>query len=121
MNTKAISERLVELLRKKEFIKAQQELFHTSAVNIEPGFHPKPETRGLSNILKKEETFLAGIKKWYQFEVSDPMVSQDHFCVRMFSRLSIQNDLIIEVDELIIYQTGHGKIVSEQFFYSQPQ
>lgn len=121
MSVEAISKKLVDLLRKKEFLQAQQELFDSDASSIEPIFHPKVKTEGLANILHKEKEFLHAIKIWHEFEVSDPIISQDHFCIRMYSKLNLLNDQQLEVDELIVYEVLGDKIVREQFFYVPPR
>ena len=120
MNIEAISKRLVELLSNRELLQAQQELFDPGAVSIEPAFHSKAKTEGLTSILRKEKEFLNAIKIWHQFEVSEPIISKDHFCIRMHSKLTLLNNQQVEVDEVIVYEVRNQKIVKEQFFYTIP-
>lgn len=121
MRIEAISKRLVELLRRKEFLQVLEELFSPDAMSIEPDFHPRMKIEGLSNLLRREEEFLKSIKTWHDFEVSDPIVSRDYFSIRMYSRLSMINDQTLDIDELIVYQLSNDKIVKEQFFYEIPK
>ena len=83
--------------------------------------NPNPKTEGLANILEKEKEFLKAIKTWHQFDVSDPIVSSNHFCIHMYSKLTLQNDQEVEVDEIIVYEIRNGKIIQEQFFYTPPK
>ncbi|HAA12136.1 MAG TPA: hypothetical protein DCE41_10730 [Cytophagales bacterium] len=117
MSLDTISKRLVALLKKKEFLIAQQELFAPSVISLEPDFHPNPQTAGLTSVLQKEKEFLGAIMHWEAFDVSDPVLSKFHFCIRMYSKIVMQNDQRVEVDELIMYEVQNGKIVKEQFFY----
>lgn len=120
MSIETIGSRLVELLRNKHFIQAQQELFDREVISREPNHHPAPETRGISNILEKERRFLQTVAKWHELAVSDPVYSRDHFSIRMLSRISLHHGKELTLDEIIVYQVANNKIISEHFFYSQP-
>ncbi|MEM0939629.1 MAG: SnoaL-like domain-containing protein [Bacteroidota bacterium] len=121
MNIKVISSRLVDLLRNKDFLAAQEELFDVKVINVEPDFHPREKTEGITNLLKKEKAFLETIKMWYDLEVSDPIISQQYFSICMYSRLLMKNGHQLEIDEIIVYQVANNKIVKEQFFYTKPE
>lgn len=98
-----------------------QELFDPKVISMEPDFHPRAKTKGLSHLLHKEQEFLKAIKTWHDFEVSEPVISREHFCIRMYSKLSMHNGQHVGIDELIVYQVSNDKIVREQFFYGIPQ
>ena len=117
MKIEAISGRLVALLRQKKFVEAQKTLFHDEVISIEPDFHPKAITVGLSNVLLKEQAFLRQVKSWEAFEVSDPVLSKSHFCIRMSSKITTTHARKLEIDELVVYTVAEGKVVKEQFFY----
>lgn len=121
MSIGTISKKLVELLRKREFIRAQKELFDLDVIRIEPDFHPQVKIEGLSKILQKENEFITTIKTWHEHEVSEPVVGKDYFCIRMFSKLQMYNGQLLEIDELIVYQVSNEKIIKEQFFYDIPK
>jgi len=120
MNIDEISSRLVHLLREKRFLEAQQELFHENIISIEPDFHPKAKTEGLSNLQQKERAFLKNVRTWKDFKVSHPIVGANHFCIRMYSKLLTHHPSELEIDELIVYEVAGDKIVKEQFFYRAP-
>ena len=120
MNTEAIAHRLVELVRDKQFLQAQEELFDPKATSDEPDTHPRPKTVGLANILKKEKGFLAQLEKWIQFEVSEPIISKDHFAVRMYTHATMKDGIAVAVDEIVVYEVSGGKIINEKYFYQMP-
>lgn len=53
-----IANRLVELVRQKKFIEAQQELFANHAINQEPDKLKERSVNGLEAILKKEQSLM---------------------------------------------------------------
>lgn len=113
-----IAQRLVALLKEKKFLEAQKELYAPEATNIEPEPVSKRSVAGLEAMLLKEKTFLDNIKKWNNFEVSEPLVSKDYFSLRMITDVVLLNDKQVLIDEIIVYQVMDGKIVKEQFFYN---
>ncbi len=119
MTIEKISTRLLELLAQKAFIQALSELFDDQAVRTEPDFHPFPRTEGLQNLLNREEQFLGSIESWEAYHLSEPILSKDHFSIRMYTKLRMKSGQTLEADEIIVYQVRHGKITGETFFYSK--
>lgn len=117
MTIEAISQRLVQLLKNKAFIEAQEELFDDQVLSQEPYFHPQPQTKGLTQLIEKEQQFLASIASWLSYEVSAPIIAKDHFSLRLYARLKLHTGQTIEIDEIIVYQVAGNKIISETFFY----
>ncbi|PKV48837.1 hypothetical protein ATE84_0851 [Aquimarina sp. MAR_2010_214] len=117
MTTITIANKLVELLREKKFLEAQQQLFATNAINQEPDKFKEKSVVGLEAMVQKEKRFLLYVKKWNHFEVSEPLVSKDHFSIRMITDVTMVNNDNIEIDEIIVYEVSDGKIIKEQFFY----
>ncbi|MBG6131650.1 hypothetical protein IWQ47_003030 [Aquimarina sp. EL_43] len=117
MTTITIANKLVELLREKKFLETQQQLFATDAINQEPNKFKEKSVVGLEAMIQKEKRFLLYIKKWNHFEVSDPLVSKDHFSIRMITDVIMVNNDNVVIDEIIVYEVSDGKIVKEQFFY----
>ncbi|WP_106792426.1 SnoaL-like domain-containing protein [Aquimarina sp. Aq78] len=117
MTTITIANKLVELLREKKILEAQQQLFATDAINQEPDLYKEKSVVGLEAMIQKEKRFLLYIKKWNHFEVSEPLVSAHHFSIRMITDVTMVNNDNITIDEIIIYEVSDGKIIKEQFFY----
>ncbi len=112
-----LANQLVALLREKKFVEAQQQLFSSDAIAQEPEKFKERSVQGKENIILKEKRFLKGIKEWIHFEVSDPVVSQRHFSIRMYTEVELINNQKVMLDEIIVYEVLDGLIVKEQFFY----
>lgn len=117
MTITQISARLVELITNKAFVQALEELYDEHASSTEPNFHPNPKTEGLPGMIRKEQHFLDSIQTWEGFEVSEALISKDHFSIRMYSKLQLKSNAKLEIDELIVYQVKRGKIIHETYYY----
>ena len=119
MSIQEIADRLVERSRKGEWKQAQSELYADDAVSIEaeatPGFDA--ETKGLTALHEKVDRWEAMVEEAHGIDVSDPLVAQNSFAVRMVMDLTMKGQGRIVMNELCLYQVKDGKIVSEQFFY----
>jgi hypothetical protein len=117
MTTNEIAERLVALCRQGNFETAQQELYATDAINIEPygtAVFAK-ETKGLNAIIEKGRKFAAMIEQVHSISVSDPLVAGSSFACAMQLDLTIKGHGRMTLNELCIYEVKDGKVVSEQF------
>ncbi|MFM9839243.1 MAG: SnoaL-like domain-containing protein [Cyclobacteriaceae bacterium] len=112
-----IANRLVQLVREKKFIEAQQELFSTDAINQEPDKLKDRSVSGLDSILKKEMRFNASIKEWNSLEVSDPLVADDFFSIQLKMEIILRNDQKVALNEIGVYEVRNGKIISERFYF----
>ena len=117
LNTKQIAQQLVSLLKEKKFLEAQSQLFTQDASSHEPKPFSDRSACGLTAIMQKEELFLASIKEWKTFEITKPIISNDHFSIGMKANLILKNDREVSLDEIIVYQVEEGKIANEFFYY----
>ncbi len=119
MNTNEIAARLVELCRKGEFETAQNELFATDAVSIEPQASPAfaKETKGLAAIIEKGHKFDSMVETMHSLEVSEPVVTTQSFACSLKMDITMKGRPRAEMAELCVYEVKDGKIVSEQFHY----
>jgi hypothetical protein len=108
MTTQQVADRLVELCRKGEFVRAEQELYGPNIVHVE--FDGK-EFTGYETVLQKEVQFLAKLKAEPTVEVSDPIVAGDYFTIRMYMHCEHEDRGKININEIIIYKVTDGKIV----------
>ena len=117
MTTKEIAERLVALCRQGKFETAQQELYATDAVSIEPYATPAfaEETKGLSALIEKNHKFTALIEQVHSISVSESLVAGSSFACAMQLDVTIKGHGRMNLNELCIYEVKEGKIVSEQF------
>ena len=118
MTTQEIAQRLVELCRDGKTEEAKEELFAPGIVSIEPreGILPK-ETRGMDAIRKKAELFVSMVDDFYGDTISDPIIAGNYFSLSWTSDLKMKGQSRQTNNELCVYKTNGGKIVSEQFFY----
>lgn len=118
MTTQEIANRLVDLCRKGKTEEAKEELFAQDIISIEPreGILPK-ETKGIDAIRKKAELFISMVDNFYGDTISDPIVAGDYFFVSWASDLKMKGAPRQINNELCVYKTSGGKIVSEMFFY----
>lgn len=120
MSTQQVANRLVELCRQGQFDQAYQELFAQHAVAIEPEGAPNQRVEGRDNLLQKSKGFAQDVKEMHEFQVSDPVVSSNHFAVMMKMDVTSHSRGRSEMDEVCVYEVQDGKIVREQFFYPMP-
>jgi len=118
MSIQEIAVAMVNLLRRKKFIEAQTEFYHQNVFSMEPDGHQAPKTVGKKQLLEKERKFLKVVKEWHAYEVSEPLVSSNHFSLRMYSYITLIDGNSIELDEIIVYEVVDHKIVSEHYFYT---
>lgn len=118
MTTQQIADRLVALCRTGEYIKAQEELYHPEAISIEPDGAPVKEARGLQALKDKEKQFSEMIEEMHGSSVSDPLVADDHFAVRMSLDVTFKGAERSKSTEIAVYQVAEGKIIKEEFFFN---
>ena len=115
MNTiNEIAARLSSLCEKQEFLQAYEELFSEHAESIDPMNNNVPIT-GLGALMERERQFLEktdihGVK------VAAPSFAGNYFCVTMSLDFTPKGGERQKVEELCVYKTENGKIVSQQFF-----
>lgn len=118
MTTEAIAQRLVELTRQRDYIRAQEELFAGDAVSIEPhdtNYFEK-ETRGLDAIHGKTRKFDEMLEEVHSVEVSQPVIAPNSFACTLQLDVTMKGQGRMSMSELCVYQVKDGKIISEQFF-----
>ncbi len=117
MNTQQIADRLVAHCRTGDFEAAQKELFADNAVSIEQEASPAfaKETKGLKAIFEKGKKFGEMVQEMHSVEISDPMVAGDSFACKMRMDTTMKGRGRVNMEELCVYETENGKIVSESF------
>lgn len=121
MNTEQVARRLVELCRRGEFLKAQDELYAQDAVSLEPEGAPGGalgNARGLDAIREKGKAFDATYQEIHGVTVSDPLVAGEYFSIVMGLDATWKQGGRYAMEEICVYRVRNGKIVLEQFFYS---
>ncbi|MEP6466780.1 MAG: SnoaL-like domain-containing protein, partial [Parafilimonas sp.] len=118
MTTKEIAERLVTMCRNGKIEEAKEKLFAQDIISIEPfeGILPK-EVKGMDAIKKKAELFISLVENFYDNKISDPIIAGDYFSISWETDLQMKGEARKTNNELCLYKTKEGKIISEQFFY----
>lgn len=120
MNTEDVANRVVELTRKQEWMKAVEELYADDIVSVEAqsAEGDSPETRGIEGIRSKVDWWV-GTMEVHAIKVSGPFVAHDRFVVQYemdFSEKSSQ--MRRQMSEVGVYTVKDGKIVREEFLPS---
>ena len=112
----SISHRLIELLRKQEFVKAYTELFSADAESIDP-LNPRPGgLKGLSKLIQAEEQFLSKVKI-HGIEISEAIHAGSYFSISLVMSFHLEGKERV-IDEICVYKVDQGAIISQQFFIS---
>jgi len=120
MNTQQVANRLVELCRRGEFSKAQEELYARDAVSVEPEGAPAGplgSVRGLDAIRQKGKAFDETYETIHGVTVSDPLLAGDFFSIALGLDATWKQGGRYSMEEICVYRVRDGKIVLEQFFY----
>jgi hypothetical protein len=120
MDIKSIANRLVELCRAGKFEQAQEELYASDVVSIEPeGLPPGAlgNARGLPAIIEKGRQFRAAIEAVHGSSVSEPVVARNWFSVALMLDLTFKGRGRTKFEEICVFHVRDGKVVQEQFFY----
>ena len=118
MTTAEVANNLVSLCRQGNFEEAVSSLYSQDIVSIEPAHTPEPyHVEGLEVVKQKGAHFAASFQV-HGVEISDALISGNHFSVRMAMDVTQQdNQQRYTMDEVCVYEVKDGKIVREQFFY----
>ena len=121
MTTQQIADRLVELCRIGQSDTAYRELFAQDASSHEMPGVPGGSAHGLEAILAKAEAWDKDVEEIMRFEATDPLVYGHLFSVGMGIQLKKKDGTTTPFEqEICVYETRDGKIVSERFIYSMP-
>jgi len=118
MTIQEIANRLVELCRKGDFEKAQQELYASDVISTEPFATPEfeKETKGLKAVITKGEVFTSMVQEMHNLAVSQPLFADNSFAISMTMDVTMKGKERMRMTELCVYEVKDGKIKSETFY-----
>ncbi|SIO37614.1 SnoaL-like domain-containing protein [Chitinophaga niabensis] len=120
--TQEIAYKLISFCKKSDWQGAYDQLFSEDARSIESFKSPiaEIETIGLQAIRDKAKRFDELIEKVHEIKVSEPLIMNNHFSfsLTMDGEMTGKGYTVI-LSEICIYEVQKGKIVYEQFFYTQ--
>jgi len=73
--------------------------------------------KGLEAIYEKGRQFNAGIEAYHGMQVSEPLVAENWFSVKMVLDVTMKQWGRQVMQEICVYHVRNGKIDREQFFY----
>lgn len=118
MTTQDVAKKLVELCRNGENLKAINELYADHILSVEPQGTQVKEVEGKQAVIEKELQFFGMIEEVHLSEVSDPLVADNFFSVKMKMIMTLKGMGRINMDEICVYQVENGEIVREEFFFT---
>jgi hypothetical protein len=113
MTTRMVADRLIALCKEGAFVQAQQELYHTDIVRVEPD---GTRTTGAAKMLEQEQRFLASLERIYSIGYTEPLVAGNYFSVVLKMEIDMKQRGDITLEEVCVYEVVDGKVVFEQFF-----
>lgn len=120
MTTAEVANQLVEICRSGEWEKAYASLYADHAVSIEPAGGPWPERcEGMDAIKAKGDQWGSMVEDFHGVEIEGPLVAGDYFTCTMKMDITMKGMGRSQNEEICLYKVEDGKIVSEQFFYTQ--
>jgi hypothetical protein len=118
MTTQEVATRFDELAQDEKWFDIQQELFDENVRSIEPADSPYMSfAQGKNAVRKKANEFIARIEAAHRLYTSKPVVTGNFFAVAREKDLTVRGFGRIQINEIMLYEVKHGKIVMEQFFY----
>ena len=118
LSTQQIANRLSALFKENKWEEAQEELFDSDAMSIEPYNHAGLKTvKGVQAIKQKTKDFNAQFDEVHSGYVTDPIVAGKYISFGMGMDAINKNGIRIKLDEIAVYEVREGKIIKEQFFY----
>ncbi|OUR90903.1 hypothetical protein A9Q87_13275 [Flavobacteriales bacterium 34_180_T64] len=120
MNTQQVANRLVHLCREGKHMDALEELYGPNIISKEMHWMPEEvETKGIEAVRKKSVDWLNNVQEFHSGEVSDPIIAGNHFTIKMDFDITFKDRGRTQMEEICVYEVNDGKIVDEQFFYSE--
>lgn len=120
MNTKEIAEKLVSWCKKGDYDSCYQNLYSPEILSLEPEWAEHHRAQGMEAVGKKGEWWETNFEV-HNMSVSEPVVADDWFSVSFeMDSTHKASGMRTKSSEIAVYQVKDGKIVQEQFFYSQP-
>lgn len=118
MTTQQVAKRFADLCRAGRYLDAVMELYAPDVLSIEPEGGMWPEvTRGYDRVVRKARMFAELIQKQNLCEVSEPVVSGEHFSLAMVLDVTLAGGGHLRIEGVSVHQVRDGLITLEQYFY----
>lgn len=119
MNTQEVAKQYVNLCREGKNNQVIEELYSDNIVSKEmPDYPGQVITEGIKAVAQKNDDWYANVEEFHSGQISDPIVADNHFSVKMAFDVTFKDRGRQQMEEVAVFQVDNGKIVNEQFFYS---
>ncbi|MEO8853305.1 MAG: SRPBCC domain-containing protein [Ginsengibacter sp.] len=113
-----IAVRFNELAQQEKWFEIQDEFFSDNVKSIDPPKSPYfGYAEGRVNVRKKGEDFVKTIEEFHSAHTTEPVIGGNHFAAGRELDVTVKGLGRIRINEIMLYEVEHGKIISEQFFY----
>jgi len=113
-----VAARFNELAQAEKWFEIQDELFAENVKSIDPASSPyMGYAEGKAAVRKKGEDFVKMITDFHGAHTTFPVIGGNHFAVGREMDITVQGFGRIRLNEIMMYEVEHGKIIFEQFFY----
>ena len=118
MDTQEVANKWASMCREGKNLECINELYADNIVSREMPGTPNEVETGKQNIWNKNKQWLDNVQEWHSGEISDPIVTDNHFTSKMKFDVTFKDRGRQQMEELGVYEVKDGKIAKEQFFYS---
>ena len=116
MTTQEVADKLVQLCREGKYLEAY-DLYARDAVSLETPGVLYQKIEGRDNIIEVYNQWADSVREYHGGSVGNPVVTDDHFMVRMCNEATFEGLGRRKIDVLCFYQVADGKIKKASFFY----
>ena len=118
MTTQEVANKMVDLCRKGEFETVYKELYAPNCVSLEPKGAQFETCEGLAEMAEKGKAWKESMEAFHGSEIGEPIIAGNHICMTMMMDATYKERGREKLEELCVYKVQDGKIVKEQFFYT---
>lgn len=111
----ALAEQLAGYISRQAFEAARQALYAAAVISIEAD---GTSVQGLPALASKQAAWAASIEQIHHIDVSQPLVANNHFALRISWDMTYRGQARQLWHEIAVFQVADGKVIREQFFYS---
>ena len=123
MTTEQVAMRYMELEKQGKWVEIQDELYSADIVCTEPehaaAMGMQTVTKGLEAVKAKGQAWNETIAEVHGGYCTEPVIGGDYFSLAMGMDVSMKNGQRMKMDEIAVFGVKDGKIISEQFFFSE--
>jgi hypothetical protein len=119
MSTEKVARKFVQMCRENRRMEAIDELYSDKITSVElKGDYPT-SLEGKLSVARKIFEWNASVNRIFDLYVTDPVINGDYFSFCMNIDALTINQERVKLKEVCVYKVQYGKIVFEQFFYSE--